>query len=261
MARLAKRDPDHKVLDISLNYGIGEWYTYGFAPVVWSAGGSLGRAPTYADADQTLATPGVAQALQLFGAWNKRYVDPNDIPKADAFTSRRVPLSWGGHWRYPDFSKALGKDLIVLPLPDFGNGAKMDSGSWNWGVTTNGKHPSQAATFLNFVMSPDEVLAASAASGAPPGTTSGAQRSPLYQDGGPLALFSQALASACPGPPRRGCDSMSRPPTPAYPVITNAFQSVMKVVFSGGDVNSSLASAAEVIDTDNAVNKGYRLGQ
>ncbi len=261
MSRLAADDPDGKVLDISLNYGIGEWYTYGFAPVVWSAGGSLGRAPTYAGAEQSLATPAVTAALRQFGGWTRKYVDPNSVPDKDAFTNDRVPLSWGGHWRYAEYRAALGTDLIVLPLPDFGVGAKMNSGSWNWGVTTDSKHPRDAGSFLDFVMSTDEVLAASDASGAPPGTTTAARRSVLYRDGGPLALFAHALANACAEFPKPGCDSMSRPPTPAYPVITNAFQGLMKGVFSGTDIGRDLSQAARLIDTDYSANQGYELDQ
>src|SRR5687767_15335853 len=42
----------------------------------------------------------------------------------------RVALSWTGHWKYPSYRAALGRDLILLPLPDFGHGVKTGMGSW-----------------------------------------------------------------------------------------------------------------------------------
>jgi multiple sugar transport system substrate-binding protein len=204
----------------------------------------------------------------------RRYVDPNDHPGRDAFTTGRVALSWSGHWNYPGYQKALGKDLMVLPLPDFstpapgaglpgtglpGTGAKTGSGSWAWGIATRSQHPQAAGQFLDFLMSTDEVLAASQASGAPPGTASASLRSPLYRPGGSLVLFSQALAASCGSQAGRGCVAVSRPPTPAYPVITNAFQDVIKAVFAGRPAMAALRRAGQIIDQDNLANDHYGL--
>jgi multiple sugar transport system substrate-binding protein len=257
LRRLSSRDPDGRVLDMSVNYGIGEWYTYAFAPVVWSAGGSFGRSPDFDDARSSLATPEVARALTLLGVWARRYVDPDATAPADALATGRVALSWDGHWRYPGYHRALGDDLLVLPLPDFGNGAKTDSGSWNWGISSRSSHPEQAARFLDFLMSPAEVLATSQASAAPPGTVSASRLSTLYRPDGPLALFTAGLAHACGAVPDRGCVAVSRPPTPAYPVMTNAFQEVIRSVLSGADARASLIRAAELIDEDRRLNGGY----
>lgn len=259
LKRLAARDPDGRVLDVALNYGIGEWYTYAFAPIVWSAGGNLMRDGQTSDVKHTLVLPAVATALDRFGGWVRRYVDPNDRPTQDAFTTGRVALSWGGHWRYADYRAALGDDLVILPLPDFGLGAKTGAGSWAWGITTVSKHPEAAAQFLDMLMSTDEVLAASQASGAPPGTTSAFRSSPAYAPGGPLSLFAEALSGACGARAAVGCTAVSRPPSAAYPVITNAFQDVIKTVLAGGEALPALERAASLIDHDYTENAGYRV--
>ena len=258
LRRLSSRDPDGRVLDISLNYGIGEWYTFAFAPVVWSAGGSFGRGPNFDDARSGLATLEVARALTLLGLWTRRYGDPDAAARTDVFAAGRVALSWGGHWRYPGYRRALGDDLLVLPLPDFGNGAKTDSGSWSWGIGSRSAYPEQAARFLDFLMSPAEVLATSRASSAPPGTRSALRLPTPYRSDGPLALFSAGLAQTCGVVPDRGCVAVSRPPTPAYPVMTNAFQEAVRSVMSGADALASLLRAADLIDTDRRLNGGYQ---
>ncbi|MBB1247352.1 sugar ABC transporter substrate-binding protein, partial [Streptomyces durbertensis] len=85
---------------ISEQYGLAtEWGTYGFAPVVWSAGGSLLKDGKAAGA---LDAPGVVSAMRTFQSW-KTYVDANT--DGNAFAKGRVALSWVGHWAYPAYSK------------------------------------------------------------------------------------------------------------------------------------------------------------
>ena len=74
-------------------------------------------------------------ALETLQAWIvDGYVDPN--VDDTAFTSRRVALSWSGHWDYRRYRDTLGDDLVVLPLPDFGRGSRSGQGSWVWAITS-----------------------------------------------------------------------------------------------------------------------------
>jgi multiple sugar transport system substrate-binding protein len=104
---------------------------------------------------------------------------------------------------------------VVLPLPNFGQGSRTAQGSWNWGITRNCPEPKAAMAFLQFLLQPKEVLAMANASGAVPGTKRAIAQSPLYAPGGPLRLFSEQLLAG---------QTVPRPQTPAYPVITSAFQ-------------------------------------
>jgi multiple sugar transport system substrate-binding protein len=103
-----------------------------------------------------------------------------------------VALSWVGHWEYPRYAKAAGDDLIVLPLPDFGQGSRTGQGSWVWGMTATGQHAA-AASFLNFLLQTDEVLAMAGANGAVPASRSAIAKSKLYRADGPLHLFVEQL--------------------------------------------------------------------
>jgi multiple sugar transport system substrate-binding protein len=76
----------------------------------------------------------------------------------DDFDKGKTALAWSGHWKYPVYLKALGKDLILLPLPDFGRGIKTGMGSWNWGITNNCGEPAGAWSFPSHLMSPREIL-------------------------------------------------------------------------------------------------------
>jgi multiple sugar transport system substrate-binding protein len=249
LAALAKKDRDRQVLDLKLN-NRGEWFTYGFSPVLQSAGGDLIQRNDYKKADGSLNSPTAVAALKELQGWiQKGYVDPN-IDDA-AFTSGKVALSWVGHWVYKDYAKAVGKDLVVLPLPNFGTGSKTAQGSWNWGITTNCKGQNcqrSAMHFLEFLLRPKEVLAMANANGAVPGTKQAIAQSKLYAPGGPLHLFAAQLLAG---------QTVPRPQTPAYPVITSAFQEAFANARNGLDVKTALDKAVTTIDLDIQDNQGY----
>ncbi|MBD1848037.1 sugar ABC transporter substrate-binding protein [Cyanobacteria bacterium FACHB-63] len=242
LAVLAQKDPDRQVLDLKLN-SRGEWYSYAFLPLIDSAGGRTDPASI----DRFLNSRSAVFAMQQIQSWiQKGYVDPN-LDDA-SFASGRVALAWGGHWDYQTYAKAVGNDLVVLPLPNFGNGSKTAQGSWNWGITTNSKHPKSAARFLEFLLQPKEVLAMATVNSAVPGTKSAIAQSKLYAKGGTLSLFSSQLLSG---------QTVPRSQTPAYPVITSTFEQAFADVRNGLDVKTTLNKAATAIAIDLQDNQGY----
>jgi multiple sugar transport system substrate-binding protein len=243
---LADRDPDGMVLDLKLNYA-GEWFTYAFSPLLQSAGGDLVNRTDFQSAGGVLNGPESVGAMSTLQQWFSRgYVDRN-VDDA-AFVSGRVALSWAGHWEYPRYAEALGEDLVILPLPDLGKGSRTGQGSWVWGITKRANHRREAVRFLEFLLQPEEVLAMATANGAVPATRTAIERSPLYGPDGALVLFTRQLTDGF---------SVPRPQTPAYPVITSAFQEVFHDIRDGGSVQGALDKAAAVIDQDIADNKGY----
>jgi multiple sugar transport system substrate-binding protein len=225
LGQLTALDEDQAVLDLKLNYS-GEWYTYGFSPLLQSAGADLIERRSYQASDGTINSPAAVSAMQHLQHWIQRgYVDPN-LDDA-AFTRGRVALSWVGHWEYERYRSVHKDDLIVLPLPDFGQGSRTGQGSWNWGITRHSRYPRVAAQFIDFLMQTDEVLAMCDANGAVPGTKSAVQQSTLYSRQGQLALFAGQLMQGV---------SVPRPKTPAYPVITTEFQNAFQQICNAGDV-------------------------
>ncbi len=254
LARLAGQDPDGKVLDLKLNYGTGEWLTYGFAPLVASAGGSLldarGRARGSLDG------PPAVRALRTLASWAP-YVDANTDD--DAFVNREVALSWVGHWAYPDYAEALGKDLLVLPLPDLGSGTRTGQGSWAWSVSARSPHAAAARQLLEFLLSDDEVIRMTDANGAVPATTTALPRSALYAEQGPLRLFADQLLHSCGSRSvGRDCVAVPRPVTPGYPLLSAQFAAAVADAVAGRPVLPALRHAARQVDEDRRLNRGYR---
>ena len=132
-----------------------------------------------------LNAPAVATALTDF-ATLREYTDAN----ADdlAFQKGRVGLAWVGHWMYNTYAEALGDDLVVIPLPDWGNGTKSGQGSHSWAISSTSKSAAAAGKFLDWVMADAAIKQVTDSNGAPPGTTSVTASSKLYAPGGAAAV-------------------------------------------------------------------------
>ncbi|WP_200307239.1 ABC transporter substrate-binding protein [Streptomyces adelaidensis] len=252
---LKAKDSDGKPLDLQETGGYNnEWGTYGFAPIVWSAGGSLLKD---GKAEGALDTPAVVSAMKTFQSW-KTYVDPNT--DGNAFAKGRVALSWVGHWMYPTYSEALGDDLVVLPLPDFGNGPKTGQGSWAWGIGADTKNAKAAGTFLDSLLDDTNITAMTTANGAVPATRTALAASPLYKQGGPLQLYSDQLAKPCGDTDiTKSCVAVTRPVTAGYPTVTAKFSEALNSIYGGADPKSTLEKAARGIDQDFSDNAGYKI--
>ena len=228
-------------IEFKLNYGVGEWYTFGFSPILQSFGGDLIDRTTYKSAEGVLNGPQSVAAMTFFQSiFTKKYADPAPANDTD-FVNGKVALSYVGHWTYPDYSKALGANLVLIPMPKFGDKAVTGMGSWNWGITASCPNPDGAAALLNFLLTPDQDKIQADGSGAIPSRISVLKADPRYAVGGPLYVFYQQLTSSI---------ALPRPQTAAYPTITSAFAKAVDEIVKGGDVQTALDSAVDTIDKD-----------
>jgi multiple sugar transport system substrate-binding protein len=253
LKQLAAANPEGKALDIKEQYA-GTWPGYAFTPVVASAGqplvGSDGKA------DGHLNAPDVVKAVERFASW-RQYVDPDADDKA--FTDKRVGLAWVGHWTYQGNATALGDDLVVIPLPDFGNGTKSGQGSHSWGLGAKSPNQEAGAAFLEFIMQDEWVSQITEGNGAVPATATALAASAIYAADGPLALYGQQLAESCgSADPTPTCVTVPRTISPAWPVINQKFSEAFWAIYTGADAQSELDKAATAIDQDSADNNGYK---
>jgi multiple sugar transport system substrate-binding protein len=235
-------------LDLQLNEPNPEWYTYGFAPAVWSAGGDLIDRTDYRTVDGFLNGPGAVNAFTIMQRWfTQGYVDPNAT--GDAFEQSRSPISWIGHWFYDRYSKAFPGDIRIVPLPNFGERTATDSGSWQWGITSNATDGDAVWRFLQFLLRPAEVLRMTGANGAIPATRSAVRISPDFAAGGPKHLYIEQLEDGV---------ARSRPQTPAYPALSAAFaRAFNEAVVQERPVGASLDAAARRVERDLSVHQYY----
>ncbi|MEM9564802.1 MAG: sugar ABC transporter substrate-binding protein [Actinomycetota bacterium] len=239
-------------LDLKINYGQGEWFTYGFSPILQSFGGDLIDRGDYQSASGTLDGAASVQAMETFQGWFENgWADPAPPGDDSFYGSKTSAISFVGHWMWGQHSEALGDDLLVLPMPNFGGDAVTGMGSWNYGISSSCENPDAAWEVLEHLVSPDEILAMTAGNGAVPSRFSALEQSELYQAGGPLEVFALQLSEG------RG---VPRPIFPGYATITEEFAQVVADVIAGADVQAELTDAAAAIDQNIADNGGYPIG-
>lgn len=236
-------------IDFKMNYGAGEWFTYGFAPIIQSWGGDLIDRTTYQTAEGVLNGPEAVEAMEFFQSlFANGFANPQPAGDDDFYGKKITALSWVGHWMWKPHSENLGDDLVLIPMPKFGDKAVTGMGSWNWGITSTCENPEAAWKFLRFLVSPAEIVRMTNANGAVPARKSAIAQSPLYAEGGPLNIFVQQL---------EGGVALERPVTPAYPVITAAFAEAVQNIVADADVKTELDKAVAKIDQDIQDNQGY----
>ncbi len=251
LKKLQALDEVKYAIDFKMNYGQGEWYTYGFSPIVQSFGGDLIDRSDYQSAEGVLNGPESVAAMKWFQSLFKEgYSNVKPAGDDDFYGKKIAALSYVGHWMWTPHSKALGNDLVLLPMPKFGKKVVTGMGSWCWGITSQAKHPDAAWKFLSYLMQPSQILFMTNANGAVPSRKSALARSKLYGKGGPLEIFADQLKAGL---------GMPRPITPAYPTITTAFAEAVQNIVTGADVKTELDKAVKKIDQDIKDNKGYPL--
>ena len=235
-------------LDMKFNYGVGEWFTYGYSPIVQSFGGDLINRKDFKSAKGAINGPEAIKALTTLQGWIKAgYVNAASKDDSD-FVKGKSALSYVGHWTFGDYKKALGDDLVLIPMPKFGTKAVTGAGSWNFGISADCKDPKAAVKVLGFFMSPAEIARVTEANGAVPGTFATMNANKNFAKGGALEIYAQQAAEKI---------SVVRPETPAYPTITTAFAEAINNIAAGGDVKAELDKAAKKIDQNIEDNKGY----
>jgi multiple sugar transport system substrate-binding protein len=218
---------------------------------VVSAGSGL-LTSDFSTADGALNSPQTVQALTWFQQWAKKgYLDLSTAPGAnDAnFLDHKSAISWVGHWMGGAYQKALGDDLGLVPLPNFGQGSKLFTGSWSFGMSKTTKDPDAAWAFIDYMTSAEASKKLSDSESAIPAVTSVYEADPAYQKGGQRYLYAENLNDSSVAVPR--------PQSPAYLVARDEFSTAFGDIIDGADVRASLNKAVSKIDADIKANRGY----
>lgn len=249
LATLKSQDGVEWPLDVKMNYGAGEWMTYGFSPFVQSAGGDIIDRDNW-QAEGTINSDINIQTLEILKGWvESDFIVPASAGDNKFYGEQTAALSWVGNWMWEAHTEGLGDDLVLIPAPVFGEaGLVSPNGGWGWAVPASTENMDAAAAFLNFAMSTEQVAKYADMTGYIPARSSAVPLSEIYGDGGAGEIFAQQAS----------CCAVVRPVHPAYPVITGAFSEAMVNILSGtADVREELDRAARAIDEDMEDNSGY----
>lgn len=245
--KLQKTGKYENVLDLGTGW-TGEWYPYAFSPFLQSFGGDLIDRNTYETAEGVLnGDKAVAWGKWFQGLFTKGLVSKKESGDRERFGEGKVAMQFNGIWAAKGATD-LFDDVIFLPTPDFGNGAKIGAASWQWGVSSTCKTPEAANEWINFALNDDWLVKFSNGTGNIPATATASEKSDLFQPGSKYLNFVQMSAKL----------ALIRPATPAYPVIAKEFEKAATDIMNGKDVKASLDAAVDGINADLASNNNYK---
>jgi multiple sugar transport system substrate-binding protein len=230
--------------------GTGEWIPYAYSPILASFGGDLINRDTYTTAEGKLTGP---EAI-AYAQWFQKIIKDGYAAKksgADStadFVNGKTAVMWSGSWAADAVSKKFGKDVVFLPPVDFGHGAKIGGGSWQWGVSSNCAAKDGAMEYMKFSAQAKYFVDYPKTLSLIPVTPDAAAKIPAYAPGGKYRVFFD-LASKF---------ALVRPVTPAYPFISTTFAKANSDILSGGDPKTILDKAAKDIDNNVKSNGNYQ---
>lgn len=233
---------DGYAIDLQLG-GSGEWWSYAYGPILRSFGGDTIDRNGFDTAEGFLNGDAAFEFASWFqGVIDNGYTNATPVDPTDDFCSSRTPLSYVGHWRYPQYSECQGDNLVLIPMPDFGAGPVTGTGSFTWGVSDNcGSPEAEAGGFalMNYLLQPENVRTVTQASGGPPSSITAANMDERFQEGGPMYVYAQQLAAGF---------GVPRAQTPIYPVISASMETLMNALKNGESIQASLDAAVDTID-------------
>ncbi|MFI5915766.1 extracellular solute-binding protein [Dactylosporangium sp. NPDC051541] len=227
----------------------GEWWSYGYSPLLQSFGGDLIDRTSYTGADGTLnGAPALTwakwfQGLAADGLVAKK---SGDDPAVD-FINGKTAISWNGSWA-ADQVTAKFDDALFLPPPDFGRGPKIGGASWQWAISSSCAAKDGAQAYLKFSHQTKYFVEFAKTLGLIPATQEAAAQIPNFAPGGKYRVFLD-LASKF---------AVVRPVTPAYPFISTVFTKAAQDILNGADPQKTLDKAVSDIDSNIKQNDNYR---
>lgn len=237
-------------LDLGMN-DTTEWYPYAFAPFLQSFGGGLIDRDTYLTAEGVLN----GEEAIAFGEWWQSLFERELVPgtsqdaadRETGFLEGRYALQWNGNWNALTALETYGDDMLFLPAPDFGNGPIIGAASWQFGISADTEHPEGANAFIEFAIQDKYLAEFSDGIGLIPATSTAAEMTENYSEGGPLAVFFELSEE----------QALIRPPTPGYVVMAQVFRKALQDIANGADVVDTLDAAVDEINADIEANNGY----
>lgn len=237
-------------LDLGMS-AAGEWYPYAFSPFLQSFGGDIVDRESYTTAEGALN----GDAAIEFGEWWQSLFERDLAPgtsqdpadRDGGFIDGKYAISWNGNWAAKSILDEFGEDTLFLPAPDFGNGPVIGASSWQFGVSATSEHPEGAAAFIEFALQDEYLAAFSDGIGLIPATSTAAEMTENYKEGGPLAVFYE-LSEA---------QAKLRPVSPGYVVAAKVFEKALADIANGADVVDTLDAAVDEIDSNIERNSGY----
>jgi len=240
----AKKLTTKDVYGLNLTWDAGEGQIYAFAPFIWSNGGDLiskdgKKCDGYINSNQSIEA---FTYLQKFA--NDKLINLQAVP--NEFENGKAAMLLMGTWEIQTLKKFPNLDYGITYYPSSPKTKKVvsPSGDWCWGVTSDSKHPKEAAEFIKYMTSTDVSYDLAEGAGKPAANKVALDKMTEYSTGFMTVIKDQVLNTAHP-----------RPHSTSYPVLSKEFSNAMLDILKGADVKPTLDRVAKKVDDDITNNK------
>jgi multiple sugar transport system substrate-binding protein len=240
LEKLQALDEVEYAIDMKTNWGTG-YVVYAWQPLIKALGADWYNNDTL-KAGGALDSQAMVDAMTFMkGLVDKGYVNAMETIDT-AFKDGTSALDLTGHWNYNDYSAALGDNLVLIPLPDLGNGSYTGIGGLPFAATSTAMKNgtvANCAEFIKFALGEQFQNQINDVNGSLPVMTKVLNSQPKLQEGGPLYLYAQQLM---------GGKYAVRPVSPAFPTYQSEVGTAAFDIFAGADIKETLTKAATAID-------------
>lgn len=219
-------------LDVGAVWGEA-WYAHAVRPFVASAGGSIDHEGMTAEPMRDVA----AWWRDLFDAGFVEGAGQTPRQRLGGFIEGRYAMTWNGNWAVVAAVEEFGDDVVVLPPPDFGEGAKTATSSWHFAVSATSEHPDGGAAFIAHVLQPNYQRLFADGIGVLPASRAAAEGSIYYDEESAMTPFLDIAERF----------AVPVPEDPAHAPAMAAFGEALARIAAGADIDEALNDAATAI--------------
>ncbi|MEY4462318.1 MAG: hypothetical protein RLY98_858 [Bacteroidota bacterium] len=237
-----KKTSGNGVMGTNMINDKGEWMTYAFEQLWVSQNTDIVSKDGKKATGYVNSTKGIKAATFLQKLAKEKLF--NIDPTPTEFEEGKAATKLGGPWNISGFAKYPNLKWGITYFPKAPGGkSTAPSGSWAIGVSTDSKHPAEAAKFLQFMTNKTSSAGIATATNMPASRKSAYDILPQYNKA-PLNIIKEQVTTV----------SNARPLTPAYPVLTQKFAESLADIMMGADVKKSLDKVAKLYDDEYKLN-------
>lgn len=193
-----------------------------FFPAIRSAGGALvDRASLTTVAGRLNGRPMIDLFERLRGLYRSGCLTTRG--KGAFFFSGEAALLWASSRDYGRLKARYGDDLLVLPLPDFGQGARTTPSGWMLSLTSQARHAQAAMSLIEFLRDDGRLLAVADIAHDLPVSISALADPSRFGPGSDRGLMADLLLHA----------AEDLPPTPALPLFARSLGGLLPDLVEG----------------------------
>jgi len=219
--RICAKHKGHPALELPLRGQEYEALTQ-LLPAIRSAGGELVGGVSLTEVAGRLNSRPWGDVIEYLRGLHRAGCFATD-GKGQSFFAGDAGLLWANSARYARLKARYGDDLLVLPLPDFGHGARTLPSGWLWTLSSQTQHPQAAMSLLEFMREDERLVAVADVNNDLPASVTALADPLRFTPGSVSWMLADLLLHG----------AVDLPPTPALPLFARSLGELLPDMIEG----------------------------